>query len=638
MSEERKPVKVQYFPTEFDVWNVEFAKVVPHCLGRGIDVGCGIRSPQRNVLRVDIDPDVEPDLVCDAADLESVLIVLGEREFDFYWSSHNIEHNEDPQAVLREAGWIVKEGGKVVLIIPDKTWTVGRDPTHKHEWTHNEFLEEYAIPECGNLQLIQTGVAAPEWSFYVVYTRLPEGQEVDEKRVETVIKDAHKLVGPRDWREHPLSVFCWSDHPRLTTGFGTVHRQILRGFQAALFRLSVLGVFETDVGSPGEFPYKVQPVCRHDTHGHEAAPALIRKERLDVIFSLADPGGQFTRVKLCQMQMIGQPWVLYMPIEGVPIADGYLNLIRDVHSKGGRVVLYAQCAADAVRDASNGELELEHLYHGADHGPFRPYPQPLRDKMRKALGWEGRFVVMNVSRNKRSNRHPVYIEAARLLADMGYSEVLFYLHCHPFEEYLLNGWDLRMIARMNGIGGWMPGEKPEGAENMIVFPPDMKDQLHGTPRHFGRSSINWETQKPPIDAQERQFLFSHLGFIDRLNLADMYIDASSVQGFCLPNVEAMACGLPVFATDDDFVRREVLEGAGRFLPASAVDYRHTGARLMMVSPATIAQEVVWAMENPTELETMRRASLERAKAFKWKPTRDRFVEIVKEVGGYEAQH
>lgn len=629
----------QYFPTTFEVWNNEAAAVMPYITlsENGIDVGCGRRSLHAAMFRVDKNPVVQPDLVADAQDLAAV----ESDTYDYYWSSHNIEHCPDTAAVLREAARVVKPGGYVVLIIPDKRFTAGLDPTHVHEWTPQEYIQEWHRP--AGLQLVDFGIAAAEWSFRVVYQVAGENGEgiaehtPEEQIVDQGLKEA--AYAPRDWTINPLRVTAMSDHPRKTTGFGTVNKKLCEGFHSALFDLSVLGIWDFRGSLPGEFPYYVEPVCQHDYFGIQKMRGFIQERNPEVFFSLADPATQWTRLQAIMpgfgssMKISGFrppcPIVMYMPIEGFPIADVYLDVIRAVQATGGKVVVYTQCQADKVAEESGGELEVGWAWHGSDHGPFRPYPLAQRQTMREQIGWDDRFVVVNVARNKRTNRHPEYIKAAAILRELGHTDVLFYLHCDPSDDYgiqNMQGWDLDSMARRVGVWGHQ-GE--DFKQNMILFPPVRIDQTQGIPLHR-RQQLSGASTNPNI---QRGVAMAEMSFIDRLNLGDIYMDASSVQGFGLPAVEAARCGLPLFVTDDQFTRREILGDAPRWMEPEATDVWQTGAILHLVTAREIVRQVLWAKANPTALAEMRQASIERAAQIVWKPTQQQFVQTVKEVAG-----
>ena len=94
-----------------------------------LHVGCGPRgsaplpkeftTPQWHEVRLDIDPDVDPDIVGTITDMTAV----PQRTADAVWSSHNLEHvfaHEVPQA-LREFYRVLKPGGTAHVQVPDLT-------------------------------------------------------------------------------------------------------------------------------------------------------------------------------------------------------------------------------------------------------------------------------------------------------------------------------------------------------------------------------------------------------------------------------------------------------------------------------------------------------------------------------------
>jgi predicted SAM-dependent methyltransferase len=92
-----------------------------------LNVGCGHPSPQGlhpafqgaewKELRLDIDPSVNPDVVCSIIDMRPV----GSNSVDAIWSSHNLEHlhrHEVPKA-LAEFLRVLRPGGEMLLTLPD---------------------------------------------------------------------------------------------------------------------------------------------------------------------------------------------------------------------------------------------------------------------------------------------------------------------------------------------------------------------------------------------------------------------------------------------------------------------------------------------------------------------------------------
>ena len=92
-----------------------------------LHVGCGtpnrrklhqrFHGPEWTEVRLDIDPGVQPDIVCDMRDMG----VIGSKSMDAVWSSHNLEHlHEHEVAVaLGEFHRVLKQAGIVLVTLPD---------------------------------------------------------------------------------------------------------------------------------------------------------------------------------------------------------------------------------------------------------------------------------------------------------------------------------------------------------------------------------------------------------------------------------------------------------------------------------------------------------------------------------------
>lgn len=96
--------------------------------GRGIDIGCGTDP---------IFPDARP-FDIDNGDANRITDFVTE-EFDYVFSSHCLEHMQNPYAAL--AGWwkLVREGGHLYFVVPDEDlYEQARFPSRynpDHKWT-----------------------------------------------------------------------------------------------------------------------------------------------------------------------------------------------------------------------------------------------------------------------------------------------------------------------------------------------------------------------------------------------------------------------------------------------------------------------------------------------------------------------
>ncbi len=88
------------------IWGAREKKILR---GRGIDIGCGPDPVHRRVRRFDHWQ----------GDANRITKYVRE-QFDYVYSSHCLEHMDNPRAALREWWKLVKPGGHLFLIVPDE--------------------------------------------------------------------------------------------------------------------------------------------------------------------------------------------------------------------------------------------------------------------------------------------------------------------------------------------------------------------------------------------------------------------------------------------------------------------------------------------------------------------------------------
>jgi SAM-dependent methyltransferase len=175
MKQAAAPIK--YFGDVDDpMWQFEVIKLLPWLYGKGADIGCGGRSIFKEVLRVDIDPAVGPDIVASGDKLP-----FKDGELDFISAIHAFEHFPDVKKLLTEWLRVIRSGGMIGIVHPDVSFTKPQklpennpslkgNPHNKHYYEHTQesFLKFLASLADLPFIIVDYGVGCPNWSFYVI--------------------------------------------------------------------------------------------------------------------------------------------------------------------------------------------------------------------------------------------------------------------------------------------------------------------------------------------------------------------------------------------------------------------------------------------------------------------------------------
>ncbi len=97
---------------------------------RGLDLGCGNKLRSKDILRVDINPSLRPDIL---HDLNSFPYPLAQGEFEVIYCTDVLEHLDNIVKVMEEIYRIAKPFAIVHITVPHFSCSNSyTDPTHKH--------------------------------------------------------------------------------------------------------------------------------------------------------------------------------------------------------------------------------------------------------------------------------------------------------------------------------------------------------------------------------------------------------------------------------------------------------------------------------------------------------------------------
>lgn len=154
------------------------------------------------------------------------------------------------------------------------------------------------------------------------------------------------------------------------------------------------------------------------------------------------------------------------------------------------------------------------LPHGIDPSLHRPLPPDQRAALRAELGWSDRFIFLHISALTPNKNVPAMVRAMTQVAAL-----------HPRAHLVLKGVDGLFSSRS-------------------LFA-EATHALSSRDQQTLRDRVTYSGESLPAAGLARLY-----------QAADAYLAPYSAEGFCLPVLEAAACGLPVICTQggptDDF--------------------------------------------------------------------------------------
>jgi len=286
-----------------------------------------------------------------------------------------------------------------------------------------------------------------------------------------------------------------SDSPALATGYGRVTREILaRLSRRKGFGVACLGWHHPPDNPAGAFPYPIHAPGSHP-FGADRLDQVCAVECPSVIVASGDPWMVDWLPDAPATEE--RPLVGYLPVDVEPLPRHWRQLVERMDGVVCPSAFGLSALVDCVRQACSAVIP-----YGVDSQVFRPSPR--REALRQLTGLDGRFVVGFVGRNHQRKQMPVLAQAFAEHAAR-HPDAALYLHCLAAD----GGTDVQALLDRYGVD----------------------EQTYMTQGVHACGGVS--------DRQLR----------DIYNLFDVLVCPSMSEGFGLPVLEAMACGVPVIATD-----------------------------------------------------------------------------------------
>jgi len=320
-----------------------------------------------------------------------------------------------------------------------------------------------------------------------------------------------------------------SDAWQLPTGYSQVSRNVISNLYKAGFDTTYLSF--QNVGFPSNLMISermiaayniIFPIHPNESYGNQGSVEFWNNDlKPEITAFLADSfmikwmadNVEIDGKQAKRRARLGGKTLFYFPLDSQDCYDGVEQVMNVMDIR----VAMSKWSQEKLKKGTG--IDSHYIPHGVDNHIYRPYPEEIRDQLRKQNNWEGKFVVGSVGRNQSRKNIPNLMKAFQIFAD-GKDDAILFLHCDPKDP---NGTDLIDLSKRLGI------------ENQTVF--GMKRFSLGVT----------ETRMNMV-----------------YNTMDVHCLSTTGEGFGLPIVESMSAGVPNICTDYT-TARELIEGHGELV-------------------------------------------------------------------------
>jgi glycosyltransferase involved in cell wall biosynthesis len=336
-----------------------------------------------------------------------------------------------------------------------------------------------------------------------------------------------------------------SDSSALHTGFAKVAFHICSHLCSTdKYVVKTIGWFHNPRIVPlHAIPYEIIPTRKNsrgqldpeDCYATHTFPKVMEEFKPDIVIGIGDP---WMVKPLAEYPGRSKyKLILYIPIDGIPLSKSW----KSVFESPDVMVAYGKFGADVIVDKFpdiRGRMQI--INHGVDIDTFKVVPEEEAAETKKMFGGEGMFIIGTVSRNQPRKNIPRLLKMARLFKSSWVScrecRELTFLSADDagIEKCIVCGStsfdtgmgkkDFRLYLHMAlNDCGWNISEMTEtlGLKGFVAYPEGLQ---------IGKG-VGVETLAKIISAM------------------DVFTLPTGGEGWGLPIIEAMSCGVPTVVTN-----------------------------------------------------------------------------------------
>lgn len=322
-------------------------------------------------------------------------------------------------------------------------------------------------------------------------------------------------------------ILFMTDGFRSPTGFGTVAANLIsrlnKEFECAILSWQYIGNKYHDI----EFDCDVYPVSNH-SYGKDTLSYVLAEFKPDIFITIGD-GYMLNYICDVRFQKLLKDvkWISYLPIDGDVIPMQYEEFLEFPN-----VIVTMAKHGQKVLD----KLGIRNVYipHGIDTSVYKPMD---KDKLKEEYGYsKDTFIYGCVARNQDRKQLQRLVRAFSLLKDK--SNKILHFHNDPLDPA-----NMFKDSNNNMYSVLMQAICYYGVKDYVYFSKGVRDFING------------------INTQEMAKTY---------NMFDVHCLPTGGEGFGLPIVESLACGIPQIITD--FTTAEELVGDDRGIRVPAITH------------------------------------------------------------------
>ena len=388
-------------------------------------------------------------------------------------------------------------------------------------------------------------------------------------------------------------------------GYSMVARHVCKGLRDAGHNVWVIGtvtagnLIKDEYGTPNIPPYT-------DVYAKYALTQYIKGFGIDVVVTILDCWDPNSYDIPDIVHKFRIPLVSHVTTRSYPLSPHWSTFL----DRADHIVAPTQWGRAMIEEIFPNRSS--YIQHGVDLNVFKP-DGTARNELRKLLGYEDKFVFLAVGRNKEmQKRYDFLLKSFKaLLTNMPglKGKVILHIHTNPHEAY-----DLEVMRKM--------GYHYIGEENVVFssVKPD-NDRIVICRKDDPKSMTlnpNWG-----LDEKEMSRLY---------NMADCFVHSGEGESFCLPCMEAQACGLPSVVPDNSVFPEIVGKPESGILCRTITEETTpTLTDVKLVNMLDLAQGLYKIYADEETRKKCSQNALKNAQNYGWKEVIDKWLFILKKI-------